>query len=146
VEPDLEGFVAAQERKRQVLGQEVTFFIPTDTVWPDVPVDEEGVPLDPTTQPLSSGVASASAVVSLVNRPVAGGARGIQPHSEETAVGLAERTSVIAIIGKPQYDELGLAGAQEAEVFEALYAVRDKLLDQMGPGPPQRVLIFLEKR
>jgi hypothetical protein len=146
VEPDLEGFVDAQERKRQALGQEVTFFKPTATVWPDVPVDEEGVPLDPTVQPLSSGVASASAVVSVVNRPVAGGARGIQPHSEETAVGLAERTSLILIIGKPQFDALGLAGAAEAEVFEHLYVVRDKLADQMGPGPTQRMLIFVEKR
>jgi hypothetical protein len=146
VKPDVEGFVAAQERKRQVLGQEVTFFIPTATTWPAGVKDEEGVPLDPTTQPLSSGVASASAVVSLVNRPVAGGARGIQPHSEETAAGLAERTSVIAIISKTAYDALGLAAAAEAEVFESLYAVRDKLPDQMGPGPPQRMLIFLEKR
>jgi hypothetical protein len=54
--PDIAGFIAAQDRMRQVFGRDVPFNVPVAPVWPvDTQLDENGEPYDPTVVPSSGG-------------------------------------------------------------------------------------------
>lgn len=147
MEPDLAGFAAAMALKREKFGQDVPFFTPTQTVWPSgIATNLEGVPLDPTVAPLASGFGSAVVRVEVVNRPIAGGARGIKPHAEQEAIGFGETTDLVLLMGIDDYDDNSIEDATDCEVYEGLFTIRDKIPDQMGPGPVQRMIIFAEKK
>jgi hypothetical protein len=143
--PDLAGYTEAQAHLRAKFGQVVPFFIPTETVWPDVPLDEEGMPIDPSVFPLASGFASASATCSVINRPIAGGARGVKPTTQDTAIGIKARHELVLVTGKDEFEAQNLDAAAELEVYGLRYTIRDTLPDQIGPGATQRMLIFVEK-
>lgn len=65
--PDVAGFAGAQERKRVLLGVEVTFLFEPTITWPDGAVlDYDGNPRDPTVQPVASAQASATVTAGLV--------------------------------------------------------------------------------
>lgn len=146
MEPDLAGFAAAMAEKREKFGQDVPFFTPTQTVWPSgIATNLEGTPLDPSVQPLASGFGSAVVRVDVVNRPIAGGARGIKPHSEQEAIGFGETTDLVLLMGIDDYSE-AIEDATDCEVYGSLYSIRDRIPDQMGPGPVQRMIIFVEKK
>lgn len=94
MEPDLAGFADAQRRKRQLLGEEITFFGEVLLEFPvDTPTDPEtGRPFDPFAEPTSSAQATSSAKASVAFRPaVAGG-------QEATPVGLLDSTHVLLVL------------------------------------------------
>jgi hypothetical protein len=92
--PNLAGFREAQERKRALLGEDITFFgEPTYTWPPGVPMDAQtGRPYDPVIEPLSSAAASA-----VIRCGVAHKAGEAQTEVETDALGLADRTKVMLI-------------------------------------------------
>lgn len=142
--PDLEGYVDAQERLRAKLGRDVPFFTPTPTVWPsNVPLDAEGVPLDPSVQPLSSGFASASVRCSVASHPVGG---GLAAPASDTPIGIKDFSNLVLSMSKSDYDTYAIAQAVEAELFDRRYKIEAREPDQIGPGEAQRVLIFVEKK
>ena len=142
--PNLEGYAEAQANLRARLGRDVPFFIPTPTEWPSgVPVDAQGVPIDPSVAPLASGFASATVRCSVASRPVAG---ALTAPSEGTPLGIRDHSSLLLVMSKTEYDENGIAGATEAELFARRYKIEAREPDQVGPGDPQRMLIFVEKK
>lgn len=92
--PDLAGFREAQERKRALLGEDITFTGEPVFVWPPgVPIDAQtGKPYDPVIEPLSS--AAASAVVRCGVRDVH---REISGEVETGPLGLVDKTKVMLI-------------------------------------------------
>lgn len=92
--PDLDGFAAAQNRKRAVLGSTITFLWPAVVTFaPDTPLSPTtGEPYDPTVLPTASSQASASAIASVffkaVNRGGASNSEISSPigHDEMTRV------------------------------------------------------------
>lgn len=137
--PDLAGFRDAQERKRAAFGEDVTFRWPAVRTYdPDVSLNAEGEPLDPTVQPTA------------VNQPeitrkvgVAQGVGTIQrlgKESEQTAAGRFERAEIMLIC------DLGLQSDLDgATEFERLstgehFEVLGDRVD--GVGPPDRFLIY----
>jgi hypothetical protein len=78
--PDIAGFIAAQDRMRQVFGRDVPFNVPVAPVWPvDTQLDENGEPYDPTVVP-SSGGGTAPSVIHV------GVVRNALPTNEEDEV------------------------------------------------------------
>lgn len=146
MEPDLTGFVEAQEAKRQAFGDCIPFFFKTTTWPPGVPTDEEGVPLDPSTPPLLSEESMIEARAEVTHRPVAGGARGMKSPSETQPIGNLEQSTLVLILSDTDWTEKELEAAFECEVYGRRYVIRDAVPDQMGPGPVQRRLIFVEKK
>lgn len=54
--PDIAGFLDAQDRLRDKMGQDVDFMVRVASVWPGgTPLDENGEPYDPTVKPTSGG-------------------------------------------------------------------------------------------
>jgi hypothetical protein len=146
VEPDLTGFVEAQEDKRRAFGDDISFFFKT-TAWPTgVPTDEEGVPLDPTVRPLLSEESMVRATAEVAHRPVAGGARGMKAPSETQPIGNLEQSTLVLILSDAEWTEKELETAFECEVYGRRYVIRDAVPDQMGPGAVQRRLVFVEKK
>lgn len=143
--PDLAGYERAQVNLRARLGQDVPFFIPTATVWPPgVPVDDDGVPIDPSVHPLASGFASASVRCSVANRPIRGQGMLI-PQTTDTAIGIESHSMLLLVMGKDQFDENGIDNATECEVFKERYKIEDAQPDQVGPGEVQRMQLFVER-
>lgn len=143
MEPDLGGYLDAQARLRAGLGRDVPFFIPTPTEWPtDVPTDSAGVPIDPSVAPLASGVIVREVRCSVASRP----ARGtLQPPADDSPIGLRDHAHLLLAMSYEKYVACGIEEATEAELFDRRYKIEARQLDQVGPGEPQRALIFLEK-
>lgn len=141
--PDIEGYDNAQALLRAEFGQDVPFFTPTPTVWPGgVPTDEQGRPLDPEVRPLASGFASGVVRCNVASRPVQ---RTLEVPATHGPVGIKDRSRVVLIAGHADYVKAGVEGATECEVFGDRYKVEGAIDDQVGPGPVQRKLIFVEK-
>ena len=112
--PNLAGFREAQERKRALLGEDITFFAEPVYTWPsDVPMDAQtGRPYDPVIEPLSSAAASAVVRCGVFFRAV--NRAGIGGEVEIGAPGVVEKTKVMLIANA------GAASAIEAMVrFQA---------------------------
>jgi hypothetical protein len=143
--PDLEGYEEAQANLRAQLGQVVPFFIPTATVWPPgVPLDAAGEPIDPSIPPLASGYASAAVTCSVANRPIRGQGMLI-PQTEDVAIGIASHSMLLLIMSKAEFDDNGIDAATQCEVFGKRYKIEAVQPDQVGPGPVQRMQIFVER-
>lgn len=131
--PDLAGFRAAQERKRALMGVDVTFYAEPVSIWPPaLPMDAEtGRPRDPTVEPLSSAAASA-----VIRCGVA--YRSTGPQVEAGAPGLVQRTDVMLIA------DAGAGSAIEPMVrFQARgdeYLIEARKFD--GVGPIDRYLVW----
>jgi hypothetical protein len=95
--PDLAGFRDAQERKRAVLGEDVTFLGQPVYVWPPgVPIDPETTrPYDPVIVPLSSGVASAVVRCGVFFRAI--NRAGVAGEVEIGALGVVDKSTVMLI-------------------------------------------------
>ncbi len=94
--PNLAGFREAQERKRALLGEDITFFGEPVYTWPDVPIDpDNGRPYDPVIVPLSSAVASAVVRCGVFFRAV--NRAGIGGEVEVAAPGVVDKTKIMLI-------------------------------------------------
>ena len=95
--PNLAGFREAQERKRALLGEDITFFAEPVYTWPpNVPMDAQtGRPYDPVIEPLSSAAASAIVRCGVFFRAV--NRAGIGGEVEIGAPGVVEKTKVMLI-------------------------------------------------
>lgn len=141
--PDLEGYENAQALLRASLGQDVPFFIPTATVWPEgVPTDAQGIPIDPSVAPLASGFASAVVRCSVANRP---GRGNMTPPKEDEPIGIGSSSHLLLVMSKTEFDNNAIEDATEAEVFGKPYKIEVVQSDQVGGGAVQRMLIFVEK-
>lgn len=143
--PDWDGYKGAQARLRAVAGQEVPFFIPTATTWPEGAIlDAQGVPVDPSVVPTASGFASASVTCSVVHRPVRGQGLLVPPVAD-IAMGLMGKDEIMLVMGKEDYDTNDIIHATRCEVFDRLYKIEEAGGDQVGPGDVQRMQIFAER-
>lgn len=142
-EPDFGGYLQAQALLRAKAGRVVPFFIPQPTVWPEgTPLGLDGEALDPTVAPLASGFASAGVVCSVASRPARG---AMQPAADHSQVGIMPTNHVLLACGMDDYEAAGLGAATQLETFGIRYKIESAIPDQIGPGPPQRMLIFGER-
>ncbi len=95
--PNLAGFREAQERKRALLGEDITFFGEPAYTWPPgIPMDTEtGRPYDPVIEPLSSAAASAVVRCGVFFRAV--NRAGIGGEVEAAAPGVVDKTKIMLI-------------------------------------------------
>jgi hypothetical protein len=93
VEPDLAGFAAAQERHRELFGEDVLFLFAATEEWPaGTPLDpESGRPYDPTVEAVASAQASAVVRCNVAYRG------GLVDDARFEAVGVFEASDVLCI-------------------------------------------------
>lgn len=141
--PDFDGYLEAQALLRAKAGRPVPFFTPLPKEWPEgTQLGLNGEPLDPTVQPLASGFASASVICSVSSRPARG---AMQPAAEHSEIGILPTSHIMLGTSVAEYDEAELWAATELETFATRYKIESAVPDQIGPGPPQRMLIFGER-
>jgi len=142
-EPDFDGYLEAQALLRAKAGRPVPFFIPEPSEWPpNTPMGLNGEPLDPTTLPLASGFASAVVTCSVAQKPARG---AMQPQAEHTEIGVEPLSHILLACSVADYDAASLDDATQLETFGTRYKIESAVPDQIGPGPPQRMLIFAER-
>jgi hypothetical protein len=140
-DPDIAGYAEAQATLRAKFGRPVPFFIPQPTVWPtNVPVDAQGVPLDPTVAPLASGFTTVVASASIASRPVAG---NLAPVVEDGPLGIVDERDLMLIVEPEDFPTV--EDATQCEIFDTRYKITDSKPDQLGGADVQRYLIFAEK-
>lgn len=141
--PDIAGFRDAQNRLREVLGQDVTFHVPEAVTWdPAVALDPEtGQPYDPTTVPTSGGGHADVVIrVSVVFRTIRRGA--VEDQVIDQPVGVMNDGTVALLIAQADY-----AAIQDATEFVLNgkdYRITDILPD--GIGEIDRYVAFGEAR
>lgn len=142
-EPDFGGYNQAQALLRAKAGRPVPFFLPEQSAWPpDTPMGLNGEPLDPTVQALASGFASAVVTCSVAQRPARG---AMQPQAQHSEVGVVPLSHILLACSVADYDQASLDDATRLETFGVMYKIESAVPDQIGPGPPQRMLIFAER-
>lgn len=144
VSPNIAGFKEAQERLRDKLGFDVTFYTPLPLTYPPgTPTDPEtGVPYNPTIRPTASGFASASVRCSVVNRVFGLSRTGVEDQTESTALGIMSNTSLGLIMSEEDWPDV-----DEATEFEHLgirYEIRDDTPDSLG-GATRHVVVGEQK-
>lgn len=145
LEPNLEGYLDAQSRLRAAMGQVVPFFTPTASVWPPgTPLADNGEPIDPAVAPLASGFASAAVTCSVANRPIRGQGMLI-PQTQDVAIGIAAHSMLLLVMSKEDFDNNDIEEATQCEVFDKRYKIEAAQPDQLGPGKPQRMQLFVER-
>lgn len=136
--PSTAAFAEAQDRKRLLLGSDVTFLWPAVVTFPPgTPVDSEGNPYDPTIVPCASTQASAvvrcGAFFKAVNR---GGAANA---STPTAGGFGDRTHVFLTVAQAS---AGIVeGASEFIFHKTRFQIDVSKEDEVVLGY-QRVLVY----
>lgn len=140
VRPDLDGWREAMDRGRSFLGQDITFYLPTDPVWPPGTAinPETGRPYDPTVVPASGGEEEVVTLrVGVISPVVTTAARD---QVEATAAGV-ERTDRAALdVNLAQGPTIQLAAAFTVN------GIRFKITDIVPHGltAPDRYVVFGE--
>lgn len=144
--PDLTGYREAQVALIAQLGTDIPFFLPAETVWPDVPLDPEtGQPFDPTTAPLSSGFSSAVVRCGTAIRPIGLSRRGITDDNGYTAVGRFEDGEGVLIVPMADYLDATLDDATECEVYRERYEITQRDEDGIG-DVDHRMIVHIRQR
>lgn len=141
VQPDIEGFRAAQQRLRDAMGTNVAFHTPVAPTWPPgTPLDPQtGRPHDPTVEPLSGGgVTTTTIKVSLVARPIPS---GIEPQGGDVSGGLRRSDSIALGISVADYPSV--ASATGVTVADIDYKLTDIIRD---PGLDDRYIAYGEAK
>lgn len=135
-----EGFADAQDRLRDKLGMDVTFYGPVAAIYdPDVPLDPEtGAPHDPTIQPTASAAASAVVRCSIVQRPFG----GRETQGEDSAEGWGSHNDVGLIMAAADGERL--ASAVAFGYADHLFTIRTTMFD--GIGDIQRWVVHGERQ
>lgn len=142
VGPDLDGFIAAQQRLRTTMGRDAIFRIPVTPSWPaGTPLDPQtGRPYDPTVEPESGGgFTTIVKRVALVFRPIrvnvedplGDDERGGMRSAESMAMGIAEE------------DFIDVQGATQVTIQGRDFKITSMERD---PGPDARYIAFAEAR
>lgn len=140
--PDLEGFREAQERLRQNLGQEITFLVSSEKVWPEgTAIDpESGEPFDPTIDPETGGDITEVVITCIVvSRLIRG-----EPNEAgiEGPQGVARGESAALIVGTA--DLVEIEGATDFILNDITYGIQEITSD--GLTGVDRYICFGEAR
>lgn len=139
-QPDIQGFRDAMDRGRDVLGQDVTFHVLADPVWPDGTAinPETGRPYDPTVVASSGGDETDVVIRVGVVSPVLTVAGRDQVEADVQGVVRTNRAALdVALEQVPNVSD-----AVAFTVNEIRYVVTDKVLH--GLGGADRYLVFGE--
>jgi hypothetical protein len=141
IQPDIQGFITAQDRLRVVLGKDVTFFIRGTPVWPVGTQlnPETGRPFDPVIDPVS-GAEETSVVkrAGVTFRPIHVNVE--DPLGDKVQGGLRKATSVAVHIKDSDY-----ADVQDAHKF-VVNGTSYKLTDWERDDTTFRWIAFGEAR
>lgn len=136
--PSLAGFAEAQDRKRALLGSDVTFLWPAVVTFdPTVPLNMEGQPYDPVIQPTASSQASASARVGAFFKAVNRG--GAANAAVESAIGGDERSRIFLALASA--DGIRMEGASQFIFHGTLFKIDVIKVDEIVLGY-QRWLVY----
>jgi hypothetical protein len=136
--PSLSDFAEAQDRKRSLLGSDVTFLWPAVVTFaPGTPVDMEGNPYDPIIQPTASSQASASVRVGAFFKAVNRG--GAANAAVETAIGADDRTRIFLSVAAA--DGPTITGASQFIFHGTLFRIDAIKVDEIVLGY-QRWLVY----
>lgn len=129
VEPDMAGYREAMARKRQKLGQDVTFLVRGTTTWPSgTRMDPEtGRPVDPYVEPTSTDDAEVVVRVTVVTRPLIGDPND---QSVSTPMGPFASDLIAFLVGADDFEPI--REAYEARCFDVAYKITDKRPDGIG--------------
>lgn len=144
VSPDIAGFIEAQDRQRELFGEDIPFHVREAAVYPDgTQLDPEtGKPYDPTIKPTSGGGFTDEVVRGIVIfRPIHTNLEDPLGDSHLQG-GLRRATSAVVDIGIA--DLARVADAAEATVKDVRYKVTD--IEKDGIDGVDRVLAFLEAK
>lgn len=141
IEPNLTGFADAQERLRDKLGLDITFYWPLAMTWPAGTQlnPETGRPFNPTVVPTASGEASASVRCSVIHRPFGLSRTGIEDQQTTTAVGMLSDENV-GLIVKNEALWVSASAATEFEYLGERFEIRDTPRDTLGSVTRQLVV------
>lgn len=137
--PDIAGFMAAQDRMRQVFGRDIAFDVPIAATYPpDTQLDENGEPYDPTVVP-DSGGGTAPSVIHV------GVVRQALPSDEEDEVsrgasGVRGNDRAVLIVAPPDYPTIQSAIGFTLDGIA--YTITDTTQDGIIGG--ERYLVFGE--
>lgn len=142
VRPDLAGFVEAQDKLRQELGEDIVFLGDVTVIYaPGVQVDAQtGRAYDPMVNPVSSGVASAAVRCGVTFKAI--NRAGIGGESEVAAVGVFDSDHVM--LNAPLTASAATASAVSFVARGDTYKITARKLD--GIGILSRLLIFGRRR
>jgi hypothetical protein len=145
--PNLAGFREAQSRLIQEFGEDLTWFFPVEKSWPPgTPIDPEtNEPYDPTIQPLASGFTSAVVKAGVISRPIGGARSALSDTIQVEPIGQVKTETIVLSVDYETWIEEALDKATEVEVHSDRFRVNMTNEDQLGDGPPQRVLVYLRK-
>lgn len=138
--PNIDGFVAAQNRLREKLGMDVTVYAPIAPTYPPGTIldPDSGLPYDPSIEPLGSGFVSDTLRASVLNKHLRP-----EDETETNAAGIFQATSVVLNIAVDDWPRA--SAATEFEVLERRYVIRDAYPDGLG-NRTTRWLIFGERK
>lgn len=140
MEPDIDGFVAAQRELRDAFGEEIVFTGSVTVTWPvDTEIDPEtGEPYDPLIEPVSSGSPQTATVkcnVAFRTAPTTAGA-------EFAAFGAVENDHVMLIADID--DQSTIEPMTDFTCRGARFKIESKRPD--GVGGVQRFLVYGRRR
>lgn len=138
--PNLTGFIAAQRRLRQKLGQDVTFIVPGAATYPPgTRLDPEtGRPFDAFLEATGGGATEVVVRASIVSRPLIGDPND---HLRGTPIGPFASDQVAFLVDADDFEPI--RGATEARVMGTTFRITDKRPD--GIGGLQRWVVFGEQ-
>lgn len=138
VRPDLAGFVDAQNRKRELIGEDITLLFPPSLDWPPgTPLDPQtGRPYDPMVEPVASAQASAVVRAGVAFRAV--NRAGIGGETDVAALGYLDNSHIM--LNLPLACAAVASGAQDFIAREERYKITATKED--GIGIVARVLVY----
>lgn len=138
MEPDLAGFVSAQDGLRERFGEEVVFEVSLPETWPaGAALDPEtGRPYDPTVQPVSSGMASAAVTAIVMDES------GLAAEGQERTTAIGDMSEWDLVLDVHPDDYPAASGATRVTVRGDRFAVARWRPD--GVRGIDRYLAFLE--
>lgn len=138
--PDLQGMEEAQERLREVTGQDVLFQIPGERTWPEgTELDPEtGEPYDPQIEPEETDASEVTIKCGVAFRPV----HGLAEDTVESPLGEIKQNEVVLIMSVEEWAEV--EGATTFEVKGDRYRVKKNTSD--GIGSDYRQLVWGERQ
>lgn len=137
-EPDLAGFVEAQNRLRGQVGMDVIFEIPVAAVYPvGTALDpESGEPYDPTVVPESGGGTTEVTVrASTVFRPIRTGG---EDFVEAGAAGVTRDRSAAVDVAIGDFPQI--AGATHFTISDMRFRITEEIPDGMTAAPDRRII------
>jgi hypothetical protein len=145
VEPNVAGWMEAQDRLREKLGTTVYFLIPPTLTVEDYPPGtsldpETQLPFDPTVEPISGEQAQrVSVVASVVHRPIDTDVRDAALNMPVGLVPSGNAALIISLADRPRVED-----ATEVEIWGERYRITEWRRD--GLTVQNRWIVFTQER